>query len=223
MELREYWAILARRRQLIGVVTAITFVASLLMLAVGPTYYKGELRLTISVKPEPRQGNYYMYDRYYTWLTSEYLVDDFGEVIKSEAFAQDVAQRLGETVPPEAIKRDITTRKTHRILTVTVTTLNSRQSYDIANAIKETMEDRAPDYFIQLNTEDAMLRVIDGPKVEPEMGLLRRTLEIGLRTVVGFLAAVALAFLLHYLDPTVRNSSEAEKLLGLPILAEVPR
>ncbi len=223
MELRECGRILARRWQLIALITAITFGASVLMVAFGPAMYKGELRLTISVKPEPRQGDYYMYDRYYTWLTSEYLVDDFGEVIKSEAFAQDVSRRLGEAVSPETIKRELSTKKTHRILAVTVTTGSQQQSANIASAIKEVMEERAADYFLQLDTRDAMLRVIDGPSVEPEMGRLRKALEIGLRTVVGFLAAVALAFLLHYLDPSVRDAAEAERVLGLPVLAEVPR
>ena len=223
MELREYGAILGRYWQLIAVITGLTLVASALMVTLGPAMYKAEFRLTVSVKPEPRQGNYYMYDQYYTWLTSEYLVDDFGEVIKSDAFARDVSQRLGESVSAASIKRDLTTKKTHRILTVTVTTPSPQQSQDVANAMKEVMESRAPDYFAQLSTSGAVMRILDDPKAEPEMGPLRRILEIGLRTAVGLLAAVGLAFLLNYLDPSVRSTREAERLLGLPVLAEVPR
>ena len=99
MELREYWNILARRWRLIALITLVAFAASALMLTMGPQSYVAELRLTVSVKPEPRQGDYYTYDKYYTWLTSEYLVDDFGEVIKSDAFSRDVAARLGYQIP----------------------------------------------------------------------------------------------------------------------------
>jgi capsular polysaccharide biosynthesis protein len=222
LELREYWGILARRWRLIALITALAFVASALMLAFGPESYVAELRLTISVKPEPRQGEYYTYDRYYTWLTSEYLVDDFGEIIQSDAFARDVSARLGQTVPANVIKRELTTKKTHRILSVTVTTGDPGQAQMIADAIKATMEERAPDYFIQLDQETAMLRVIDDPQVEPEMGLARKALELVLRTMVGLLAGVGLAFLLHYLDPSVRSSSEIERLTGLPVLGEIP-
>lgn len=222
MELREYWAILASRWRLIAIVTAVTMVASVAMLAFGPSLYKSDLRLTISVKPEPRLGNYYTYDKYYTWLSSEYLVDDFGEIVKSDAFARDVSAKLGQTVPAAAIKRDTKTTKTHRILTVTVTTGDAELSHEIANAMRQTMEERAPEYFAQLNTQDAVLRVIDEPKVEPEMGRARMALEIALRTVVGFLAAIGLAFLLHYLDPTLRTGAEAERTLGLPVLGEIP-
>ncbi len=223
MELREYWGILVKRWHWVVIVTILAFVASAAMVMLGPNQYKAEVRLTISVKQEPRQGNYYMYDNYYTWLTSEYLVDDFGEVVKSDSFAQDVSARLGQAVPPAAIKRDTKTTKTHRILTVTVTTGSPVQSGAIAQAIRDAMSEQAGKYFAELGSDTALLRVIDGPSVEPEMGTVRRALEIGLRTAVGLLAAVALAFLLHYLDPSVRTTAEAERVLGLPVLGEIPR
>ena len=94
MELREYWAILTRRWQLIGVVTALTLAVSALMIALGPSYYKSDLRMSVSIVPEPKQGDYYTYDRYYTWLTAEYLVDDLGELIRSDVFLKDASQRI---------------------------------------------------------------------------------------------------------------------------------
>ena len=222
MELREYASILARRWRLIGAVTFVALVASAVMVMAAPSYYKSEIRLAISIKPEQRQGDYYMYDKYYTWLTSEYLVDDFGEVIKSDAFAKDVSARLGETVPAAAIKRDTKATKTHRILRVVVTTTSPTLSEGIAQAMKDTLEAQAAVYFATLETEGAMVRVIDGPVTEPEMAPTRRAVEVGLRTTVAFLAAAALAFLLHYLDPTVRSARDVECQLGLPVLAEIP-
>jgi len=223
LELREYWAILTRRWQLIGVVTALTLAVSALMIALGPSYYKSDLRMSVSIVPEPKQGDYYTYDRYYTWLTAEYLVDDLGELIRSDVFLKDASQRIGGMViPKEEIRRDISTKKTHRILTISVTTENPHYSYIIANAIKDSLNEHAKDYFGQLNADNAMITVLDDPAAQAEMGLLRKAIEVGLRTVVGFLAAVALAFLLNYLDPTVRSTKEVEQLLGLPVLAELP-
>lgn len=227
MELREYWAILARRWPLIVVVTVLTLAASVSMVWFGPTNYKSELRLAVSVKPEPAPPpgtkDYYSYDRYYTWLTSEYLVDDLGEVIKSDAFLKEVGQQLGGmTIGKEVIARDLSIKKTHRILSIVVTTQNPHTSYVIANAIKTTLDQHAGEYFAQLDSEQAQITMLDDPAAERDMGTLRRLIEIALRTAVGFLAAVALAFLLNYLDPTVRSSHEAEQLLGLPVLAELP-
>ncbi|HEX9014499.1 MAG TPA: Wzz/FepE/Etk N-terminal domain-containing protein [Chloroflexota bacterium] len=223
MELREYWGILARRWRWVAAVTLLAFVASAAMVMLGPNSYKAELRLTVSVKAEQRQGDYYMYDKYYTWLSAEYLVDDFGEVIKSSSFARDVSARLGEAVPPMAIARDTKTTRTHRILTVDVTTGSRALSEKIGNAMKDAMEAEASKYFAELGNGDAVLRIIDGPNVDLEMSPARQVIEIGLRTLVGAVAAIALAFLLHYLDPTVRSSNEAERVTGLPVLGEIPR
>jgi polysaccharide biosynthesis transport protein len=224
LELREYWVILTRRWQLIGVVTALTLAVSALMIMFGPNSYKSELRLAVSIIPEPKQGEYYTFDHYYTWLTAEYLVDDLGEVIRSDTFLNQASQLIGgRQIPKEQIRRDISTKKTHRILTITVTDENPYYSYIIANAIKDSLNAHAKDYFGQLNADNAMIRVLDEPAAQAEMGTLRKLIEVGLRTVVGFLAALALAFLLNYLDPTVRNYQEAERLLGLPVLAELPR
>ncbi len=223
MELREYWAILARRWQIIAVVTALVFVASAAMVMLGPTSYMSEIRLVVGIKPEPRQGDYYMYDGYYTWLTSEYMVDDFGEVVRSGSFANDVSATLGQRVPAGAIKRDLTVTRSHRVLTVDVTTDSLALTQDIGQALKATLQTKAPSYFAELQTQGATVQVIDDPVPQPVMNSTRRALEIGLRTVVGLLGAMALAFLLHYLDPTMRTAAEAEQQLGMPVLAEIPR
>jgi capsular polysaccharide biosynthesis protein len=227
LELREYWAILARRWPLIAVVTALTLAASVGMVWFGPATYTSELRMAVSIKPEPAPPpglkDYYSYDEYYTWLTSEYLVDDLGEVIKSDAFLKEVGQRLGGmTIGKETVNRNLSIKKTHRILTIDVTTGNPHTSYLIANAIKATLDEHAKEYFAQLDSDRAQITQLDDPQAQRDMGTLRRLVEIGLRTTVGFMAAVALAFLLHYLDPTVRSAGEAERLLGLPVLAELP-
>ncbi len=224
MELREYGAILVRRWQLILVVTVLTLAASALMLAFGPQSYKSEIRLTVSVKPEPKLGNYFTYDNYYTWLSTEYLVDDLGEVIKSDAFTGAVSQRLGGMfVSKDSLNRNLSTKKTHRILTVTVTTNNPHHSFLIAQAIKDTLNETAAEYFAQLDTTGGVIRVLDEPSAQAEMSRSRILLEILLRGSVGLLAAVGFAFLLNYLDPSVRGAREAEQLLGLPVLAEIPR
>ena len=62
-------------------------------------------------------------DRYYTMLTSEYLVDDLGEIVRSQVFAEEVSKRLadkGIAVPAGAIGASTQPGKLHRILTVNV-------------------------------------------------------------------------------------------------------
>ena len=46
-------------------------------------------------------------------------------------------------------------------------------------------------------------------------------LNIAIALVVGLMAGVGLAFLLEYLDNTVKNEQDIEKLLGLPVLGTI--
>jgi uncharacterized protein involved in exopolysaccharide biosynthesis len=50
----------------------------------------------------------------------------------------------------------------------------------------------------------------------------RKMLNLLLSVVLGSMAGVGLAFFLEYLDQTLRNREEVERLLEVPVLAEVP-
>jgi capsular polysaccharide biosynthesis protein len=47
--------------------------------------------------------------------------------------------------------------------------------------------------------------------------------EIGLRSVIGLLVGIGLAFAIDYVDPSVRTRDEAEAILQVPVLGEIPR
>ncbi|MBC7224952.1 MAG: lipopolysaccharide biosynthesis protein, partial [Anaerolineae bacterium] len=96
MELRRYWAIVWRRWWLPVGLVALVLLMGLLWPQRAAPVYQASLRFTVGLQPEPRSGDYYTYDRYYTWLTSEYIADDFSEVVKSQAFAQGVSARLAD-------------------------------------------------------------------------------------------------------------------------------
>src|SRR5918996_3988186 len=120
MELRAYGAVLKRHARLIGLITLATLVISVAMALRGPSAYTASMRLAISVVPDPRVGDFFKFDSYYSVLTSEYLADDLSELLRSEAFAADVSAEMGNTVEPEAIVNLTRTKKTHRLLDVQI-------------------------------------------------------------------------------------------------------
>jgi succinoglycan biosynthesis transport protein ExoP len=64
------------------------------------------------------------------------------------------------------------------------------------------------------------IAIIDPASVRPapNYSILRWVLS----AVLGFILAAGTAFLLHYLDNTIRTPEQAEELLGLPVFAVVP-
>ncbi len=223
MELRQYWRILRRRLWVVLVVTAGALAASLLLGSTGRPTYVATTRLIISLAPEEKAGSYYGYDSLYAFQSAEFLVDDFAELAKSQAFREDIRRAINDPAADlGSISGVRSTEKSHRILTLKVAHGDPAMAERIARAAAEALDANASRYFAQLQARRATLTVIDPATVSLEAGPARSTLDVALRTGLGLMAGSALAFLLHYVDPMVRDTPDAEALLGLPILGEIP-
>jgi capsular polysaccharide biosynthesis protein len=220
MELRLYGRIILKRAWIILALVGVVLVVSLVWQPQRPTVYQAHMRFVVGVKPEP-QGDYYAYDRYYTWLTAEYLVDDLAEVVKSRTFAAQVAALSGLPAAPGAIHGATFAGKTHRVLGVTITWGNEAELGALANATVELLTQRAGIFFAQLGADAAVVSLIDPPQIGGVGRSLRERLDLPLRLLLAVAAGIGLAFLLDYIDLTVRHRSDLAAL-GLPILAEIP-
>jgi len=227
MELREYWYIVRRRWWLPVGLTLLVGILTLVMQRPwqpSPPTYRASMRFNVGVQPERIPG-VYTYDRYYTMLTSEYLVDDMGEVVRSEVFAEEVSRRTAErgiTVPVGAISSSTQPGKLHRILTVNVSWPDPAQLAVIADAVAATLTESSADFFAQFSAEEADIRLIDPPAIAAVGRPAREQLDLPLRLLLAFTAGVALAFLFHYLDDSVLGRPDLEEL-GLPVLGEIPK
>lgn len=227
MELRTYWKIIIRRWWLPMGLALLVGVLTLAMQKPWqprPVTYSATMRFNVGIRPERIPG-IYTYDRYYTMLTSEYLVDDLGEIVRSQAFASAVSSRLagqGISVPAGAIGASTQPGKLHRILTVNVGWGDEAQLRAIAEAITATLTESSADFFGQFSAEEADIRLIDPPTVGAVGRPAREQLDLPLRVLVGLAAGLALAFLLDYLDDSVRDRDELAGM-GLTVLGEIPR
>jgi capsular polysaccharide biosynthesis protein len=228
MELREYWNIFRRRWWIAVALTMLVALFSVLQLRPwqpAPASYMTTLRILVGVLPATDVDAAAYDPRYYAWLTSEYLVDDFTEVVRSELFAKNVSARLADqaiTVPPGVIQGSAATGVQHRILTLSFSGNDEAELAKIAGAVAEELIENATVYFRQLGTDGAGVTLIDGPTIGEVGPGLRSRLELPLRVLLGFLVSIGLIFFLDYLDTSVRNRDELEAL-GLPIIGEIPR
>lgn len=224
MELRRYWRIFRRRWWVAGLLTLAVAATSLAVGTKTEPSYVASGRFLVSVAPETKSGSYYSYDRYYGWISAEYLTDDLAEVLNSRAFAEDVRAQLGDEAPAVGfIQGGIQTEKTHRLVRFTVVAGDAAQAQAIAEAAAQVVAEKGNEYFAQLGQERAMVRLIDPPVVAQQGSGTRRYLDVGLRTGLGLFAGIALVFLLHYLDTVIYEAKEVEDLLRVPVLGEIPR
>jgi len=221
MQLRAYWRILARHGWIVLGLPLLVAIMYPFTHAPGAQTYSAGMRFVVGLRPEQPATEEYTYDRYYTWLTAEYLIDDLSEVVKSRRFAEDVSAVAGLAVPPGTIQGATSAGKLHRILSVSVTWGNAEELRRIADAIPQVLVERGGTYFAQLSAENAVISLIDPPTVTPVGPSLRDRLDLPLRLILAVIAGLALAFLLDYLDDSVRSRADVAAL-GVPVLGEVP-
>ncbi len=224
MELRQYWQIIYRRWWIIVSLLLVVLLVSMLMRPTRAPVYVASMRFMMGLEPEAKSGDYYTYDKYYTWLTAEYLVDDVSELVRSGAFAQAVSQQLaneGITVPAGAIRGSTQAGTLHRILTVSIVWGDAGQLTHIANAVVAVLPSEITKHFAQVGTSGVYASLIDPPGIGGVGASLREKMDIPIRLLLALVAGIALAFVLDYLDDRVRNRGELENA-GVAVLAEIP-
>src|SRR5581483_12371532 len=109
----------------------------------------GPARAGVDIPPPSAPGSSsaesapYVYFRdYYYWLAAEYLADDLSEVLRSDRFISDVGKYLDEDVRRVFVRDVIRTRKTHRILEVTVQAPQPEQAERIAAGINRVISEQ---------------------------------------------------------------------------------
>jgi capsular polysaccharide biosynthesis protein len=190
-----------------------------------PVSYSASMRFLVGVLPAA-EADAAAYDpRYYAWLTSEYLVDDFTEVVRSDLFARNVSARLADasiTVSPGSIQGSAATGRLHRIISLSLNRADRDELAAIAEATAAELTENATFYFQQLGTEGAGITLLDPPAVGEVGAGLRARLEWPLRVGLALLVGVGLALLLDYLDTSVRGRRDVEEL-GLRVIGEIPK
>jgi capsular polysaccharide biosynthesis protein len=221
MELLEYLRIL-RRRWWIPALCLLLGIAFVAVTYRPPrTAWGASLRFTIGVSADrPVEGVDPILTAY---QASEYIRDDFVEILHSEMFASDVNRRLagtGLTVNKNNISGAV--EKQRRIMSMSITWSNPDEARTIAQAAAKALTEENAKYFAQLGSQGAAVAIIDGPDVFPITPGLREQLDVPLRLALALLAGLVLAFLVDYFDDSVRGARDVEAL-GLPVLGEIPR
>lgn len=225
MELKTYLAVILRRAWVVAGVFILALAASAAGLVLVPQAisYQAKVSLAVRPLPEPKTGSYYTYDEYYPYLASEYLNDDVIKLVEGAQFMRDLQDRLKTryAAPPSG---SIKGEKAHRVLTITVTSGTADGALALAQAAVEALSDKSEagkSYWDELTAKEVAVAVLDPPAITSGPGT-RSLLDLALRGLVGLLAGLALAFLLDYLDDSVRDAAEVEQLLGIPTLGEIP-
>lgn len=92
----------------------------------------------------------------------------------------------------------------------------------VSEGIYVMLKQKYEEVRITESMRSADVKVIDAA-VTPEKPIKpRRLLNVMIAAFLGLMVGVSLASLLEYLDTTIKDNIEAEKVLGLPVLGQIP-
>ena len=222
MELKRYWQVIKRRWLLIAIPTAIVLVIALVTYQAPPPAYNVGVNFIVGQQPSPAAAAEDQ-ERYYAWLTSEYIVNGLADWVSGNAFKTAVSTELagqGYDIPAGAIV--VVADNVRSKLQLSMSHNDPDALAAMMDAVIVVVTEQNADALPQLGGETAVLILLDEPIVNQIPSGIRSRLDLPLRVGLAFAAGIGLSILAEYLDPTFRSRDEVESL-GLDVLGEIPK
>ncbi|MEM7117240.1 MAG: hypothetical protein AAF614_32705 [Chloroflexota bacterium] len=222
MELRRYWTILTRRWLLIVIPAVIVLAIGLLTYSRPAPVYNVGVRFIVGQYPT-EAATLEDEERYYNWLTSEYIVNGLTDWVRGREFAAAVSNELaidGLAIPAGAIQ--IAADNTRSMLTISMSHHSTPELAAMIEAVIKVLTEQNGEALPQLGGETAVLTQLDQPMIGQIPVGITSQLDLPLRLALALAAGIGLALLVEYLDPTIRERDELLEI-GLPIMGEIPK
>jgi len=221
LDLKDYLHILRRRWLLItAIVVTVTLAAGLVSMYVMKPVYEASTKVIVNGSNE-RTGTQQL-DLNSINLDLR-LIETYKEIIKTGAIMELVAEEhpeFGLTAEQLINMINIRTVNNSQVMTLSIRHSSHETAVEIVNAVSETFQRVIPSIMTVDNVsilDQAKHR--DNPTpVSPNVPL-----NTAIAFVVALMVAVGLAFLLEYLDDTIKTEQDVKQVLGLPVLAEIVR
>ena len=221
MELRRYFAILRRRGLLIALTVAAGVAAAYLSAPRGVVYTAESTIYVGSRRIEVVSGDFS--------LGLDRIIQTYASMIDSEPIAAEALNRTGLQRSTSALvaATEVEPEVGTQLLRVRVNDSDPGAAQQLTNGMADGFVDKIGSFEPSTPPQPGEVPQLPAyvyeraklPTAPIPSGLSRRLM---LGAIFGFVLAAAAAFLLEYLDVTIKSASDAERWLGLPVLGVIP-
>ncbi|PIC83070.1 YveK family protein [Sporosarcina sp. P1] len=152
--------------------------------------------------------------------TNLQLINTYNVIIKSPVILSQVIEQLDLDITPAALNAQLTvnSEQNSQVVNVTVQDPQAHKAVDIVNTTAEVFQKEIVNLMKvdNVNILSPAFYAEDPKPVKPN-----KELNVVIAAVIGLMVGVGIAFLLEYLDTTVKTEQDIEELLGLPVLGLV--
>lgn len=152
--------------------------------------------------------------------TNVEIINTYNQIIKSPAILDPVAQELNLNMSSGQLseKIQVASADNSQVVTVTATDPDPALATEIANTTVEVFQDKIPDL---MNVDNVSILSEAQLSENPSPVAPNPILNIAIAIVLGAMIGVGIAFLLEYLDNTIKSEEDIEKKLGIPVLGVI--
>ncbi|PAD26002.1 capsular biosynthesis protein [Niallia circulans] len=150
------------------------------------------------------------------------LINTYSVILKSAAILNIVKDELALDMSVSSLNNKIKVESAQgsQVMTVAVTDADPTVALQIANKTAEVFEKEIKN-IMSIDNVTVLPLAEDQENQAPVSP--NPPLNIAIAAVVGLMIGVGLAFLLEYLDNTVKTEQDIEKLLELPVLGAITK
>ena len=145
------------------------------------------------------------------------LLNAYVEIVNTEDFLNKTLSNYGIGVSGAVVKSNLsfTQLSSAPILEISYTSTNEAQAMAIVDAISNEFGTEVQSLI--LNTH---VKVIEGAKSTTIVPNKLKAILIAF--MAGLITALGIVFILDYLDKSIKNKEELERILGMPVIGEIP-
>ncbi|MGP9076932.1 YveK family protein [Geobacillus thermodenitrificans subsp. calidus] len=216
ISLRELFETLRKRLWLIVLITALATVVSGVVsyFLLTPIYQASTQILVNQAKSEQQMYNVGEIQ------TNLQLINTYSVIIKSPTILEKVKGelQLDQTLDELNGQIQVSSEKDSQVFAVTVQDPDPAMAAKIANKTAEVFKNEIVNI---MNIDN--VTILSKAEVKEHQAPVKPKplLNMAIAFVVGLMAGVGLAFLLEYLDNTIKTEADVEKHLGLPVLGSI--
>ena len=215
LNLDDIWGIISKRWLLVILLPLLAVAASaLISIYVLVPQYKSTSSILVMKPPDSAQI------LYQDIQVSRQLVDTYREIAHSRLVLRGVVKSLGLSYDVSDLRKMVHVESVHNteIITISVVHPDPRMAQNIANTVAHNFMTHVIDLYRVENVNIIDRAALPTVPVSP-----RIKLNMAVALALGFIVAIALAFLLENLDKTLKTPEDVQEYLEVPVLGIIPR
>ncbi|WP_347548506.1 Wzz/FepE/Etk N-terminal domain-containing protein [Pseudalkalibacillus hwajinpoensis] len=216
ISLKEIFAVLKKRLSLILLITLLaTATSGIVSYFLLTPIYQTSTQILVNQKADTENG----FD-YNQVKTNVELINTYNVIIKSPTILDQVVEGLNLDMSTGDLNEKITVSNAQnsQVVSIEVKEPDPAQAVKIANTTAEVFEKEISNI---MNVDNVSVLSEANFEGTPSPVNPKPVLNMAIALVVGLMVGVGLAFLLEYLDNTIKDENDIEKLLGLPVLGTI--